>query len=250
MIAVSYDPPGTLRAFADANGIGYQLLSDEGSRLITALGLLDRDLEDHHAAFGMPTGDQQRGVAYPALFVLDEDGRVGQKRIQPNYRARESGPLLLEEALVLPPGLRGAGQERVEPRVRLRLVADGAGYVRWQRTRLHVELLVEDGWHVYANPVPPGYAGLTVAVQPLDEMEVGEPAFPAPHAFRVAGLDEEFLAYQGDVVATVPVAFNVGKDNGPVTVTVVASYQACNDRSCLPPATTNLEITLPEITLA
>lgn len=67
------------------------MLADEGSRVITELGLLDRDLAEHHARFGVPTQDHQYGVAYPAIFVLDESGRLVDKRIRENYRARE-GP--------------------------------------------------------------------------------------------------------------------------------------------------------------
>lgn len=39
------------------------------------------------------------GRAYPAVFVLDETGRVVQKRMQEHYRAREEAVNLLEDAL-------------------------------------------------------------------------------------------------------------------------------------------------------
>jgi hypothetical protein len=226
------------------------LFADEGSKVITDLGLLDRDLEAHHAAFGMPTAEHQRGVAYPAVFLLDADGRVAQKRIQPNYRAREGGPLLLEEALAMELVPGGAWRDVAQPSVRLRLVADGSGYVRWQRTRLRVELAADADWHVYAHPVPAGYTGLTIEVDAEPDVEVGEPAFPESHEFSVAGLDEKFLVYEGNISVPVPIAFNVGKDLGPITVRVRVSYQACNETVCLPPATVTLEITLPEITVS
>lgn len=50
----------------------------------------------------------------------------------------------------------------------------------------------------------------------------------------------------GLAIGVVPVAFNVGKDHGPVTVSVRVSFQACDATTCLAPATTDLEITLSE----
>jgi hypothetical protein len=247
LVAVSYDPPETLRAFADAHGIAYPLLSDLGSVVIERLGLLDHDLEAHHAHFGMPTADHQRGVAYPVTFLLDEEGRVVQKRIQDNYRAREGGLVLLEKALLIRPPGKGTGVEVAQPRLRLKLSTDGGGYARYQLTRLHVELEVEDGWHIYSAPVPAGYTALEIEVEAEDGVEVGPPEFPQPHDFTVEGLDERFMVHQGSVDVVVPVAFNVGRDRGPVPVRVSVSYQACSASTCLPPARAHLELTVPVI---
>ena len=225
------------------------MLSDLGSKMITELGLLDRDLEAHHAAFGMATAEHQVGVAYPAMFLLDAGGRVEHKRIQPNYRAREGGPLVLEEVLGLEPVDGGVSRDVAQPHVRLRLVADGSGYVRWQRARVRVDVAAGEGWHVYANPVPAGYTGLTLEVQTESGVEVGEPVFPASHDFSVVGLPHQFRVYEGSFSVAVPIAFNVGKDLGPLTVRVRVAYQACNETSCLPPQTVTLEISLSEITV-
>ena len=107
-----------------------------------------------------------------------------------------------------------------------------------------------EGWHVYAHPVPEGYTGLTVDVQTESDVEVGEPDFPESHDLAVAGLDQQFRVYEGNFSVALPVAFNVGKDLGPITVRVRVDYQACNETTCLPPTTAILEISLPEITVS
>jgi len=244
---VSYDPPEALRAFADAHGIQYPLLSDRGSVVIERLGLLDRDLEAHHAHFGMPTGEHQLGVAYPAVFLLDGEGRVVQKRIQDNYRAREGGLVVLEKVLGIRPRRQGVATETAQPRVRLRLSADGDGYARYQITRLHIEIDADDGWHVYGQPAPAGYTGLAVELEAEEGVEFGSPELPPPHEFRVDGLAEQFVVYEGRMEVVVPVAFNVARDRGPVPVRATVSYQACTATECLPPARVQLELTVPEI---
>ena len=97
--AISYDSVETLSAFAERNGIEYPLLADAGSKAIRRLGMLNEDLDAHHAAMGGTVRDDQRGVCYPGVFLLDEQGVVKDRRFQRNYRVRESGLSLLEQAL-------------------------------------------------------------------------------------------------------------------------------------------------------
>ncbi|HVA23272.1 MAG TPA: redoxin domain-containing protein [Chloroflexota bacterium] len=54
--AISYDSVETLGAFAERNAIGYPLLADEGSNAIRGLGMLDEDLDQHHAEMGGACG--------------------------------------------------------------------------------------------------------------------------------------------------------------------------------------------------
>ena len=46
IFAVSYDPVGVLARFAEQHDISYTLLSDEGSRVITDLGLLNQHVAE------------------------------------------------------------------------------------------------------------------------------------------------------------------------------------------------------------
>ena len=55
-----------LRDFAAKYGITYTLFSDEGSRVIRALGLFNDQVYEHHAAYGIAKQDRVWGVPYPA----------------------------------------------------------------------------------------------------------------------------------------------------------------------------------------
>lgn len=235
LVGVSYDPPEVLKGFTEKHGLTYPLLADVGSRVITALGLLDRELIAHHERFGIETKEWQHGVAYPAVFVIDGDGVVTAKRVREHYRAREGSHQLLEEALGISLPALGAAVTESAPRVRVSAQLDGERYVRWEETRLHVSVDVEDGWHVYGAPVPAGYTALTVAVTSIPEVRIGAPRLPAPHPFRVEGLDEDFVAHEGRLEVLVPVAFEVPPDQGQVEVGVEVRFQTCSSSECLPP---------------
>ena len=46
---ITYDPPAVLKRFADAHAIGFPLLSDAGSTVIKAYGLLNTTVEPESA---------------------------------------------------------------------------------------------------------------------------------------------------------------------------------------------------------
>jgi peroxiredoxin len=78
-IAVSYDKPETLAAFATKQGLTYPLYSDAGSRMIDALKLRDPQYKVESIAFGVP---------YPTTLMLDSRGIVKAKSVETDYRIR------------------------------------------------------------------------------------------------------------------------------------------------------------------
>ena len=251
VFAITYDRQVDLKAFADKQGVDYPILSDEGSRVIRELGILDEDLEVHHARFGVPTRPEQHGVAYPMTFVLDETGRIERKIVEENYRSRYGGRLLLEE-LTGTPALRDTrGTEHSmtasQGIVSARAWLDSPTYFAYQRVGLHVEVTVQPGWHVYSPEVPPGYTGLRIEVQSAPPgLRSGQPRWPEAKPFRVEGLTEEFSVYEGTVGITDPVDFVVNRGPGPVRLEISLGFQVCSETECLPPATVSLSLTVPE----
>ncbi|MGH2459941.1 MAG: redoxin domain-containing protein [Chloroflexota bacterium] len=116
VFAISYDPVDVLAAFATEHGIGYPRLSDEGSRVIRALGLLNERVYEQHAAFGIPRQAHHWGTPYPGSFVLDESGRVTEKRFDQIYRERETGAGALGDAFGVDVGVHGAESQRCRRR--------------------------------------------------------------------------------------------------------------------------------------
>ena len=247
LFAISYDPVDVLAAFAAKYGIAYPLLSDAGSATIRRLGMLDEDLERHHAEFGITTRDDQRGVAYPGVFLIDRDGTVVKKRLHKNYRIRDTGAGLVEAILGVPATERGADASAAGGVVRARLSFDSPAYRPYQRLRLTAVLAIEPGWHVYAAPVPEGYTALSLEVTPQPGLEVGPAVWPDPHPFQVEGLDDRFLVHEGTTRGALPVTFAFAPGSGTQIVRAVLRYQACSATECLPPGTMEFELVMPEM---
>lgn len=244
---MSYDPVDVLNAFAARHGITYPLLSDAGSATIRRLGMLDEDLERHHAEFGIVTRDDQRGVAYPGVFLVDRDGVVVTKRFHKNYRIRDTGAGLVDAVLGIPATERGVETTAPGGVVRARLSFESPAYRPYQRLQLAAVLTIEPGWHVYAAPVPEGYTALSLEITPVSGLEVGTTAWPEPRPFRLEGLEERFLVHEGTIRGTAPVTFAFAPDSGTQIVRAALRYQACSTTQCLPPAGMRFELVIPEM---
>ncbi len=250
LFAVSYDSVTTLASFGAKHRITYPLLSDEGSQTLRQLGMVDDDLDRHAAEFGRVIRDDQRGVAYPAVLVLDQDGIVVEKRLHRNYRIRDTGTGLLEAALQIATPARGLEAAARDGTIQVRAHFDAPVYRPYQQLRMTLTLEIAEGWHVYAEPVPPGYTALFVEIEPVAGLEVEPVTWPIGRSFRVTGLGEEFRVLDGTVRVTVPVTFAATAGRGDVTVDVTIRYQACSQTLCLPPAIVRCRLPVREAPLA
>ena len=186
------------------------------------------------------------GVAYPAIFALDEGGRVADKQIGENYRVREGALKLIDEALGLTLVPAGSHTSAAAGHIKVTAVPDSADYVRWQETRLHVTFDVEAGWHIYGRPIPAGYQPLTLQVESIPQVVVHPSQYPPARPFKVQGLDDQFHVYEGRFEVVVPFAVRVPGGHGTVDLRIVVSYQVCSATECLPPGGMTLELRLGE----
>jgi peroxiredoxin len=81
LVAISYDDPTVLAGFAKAQGIGYTLLSDKGSRMIDAFGLRDPQYAPGSFADGVPKA---------SVLVINASGKVLKKMVSSDYKVRPS----------------------------------------------------------------------------------------------------------------------------------------------------------------
>ncbi len=241
VFAISYDPVSVLAGFAEKHGITYPLLGDEGSVVIRRLRMLNEQVFEQHAAFGIPRRDVAWGVAYPGAFILDTDGIVREKRFLQSYRERETGAALLEQAFGVESAAHGPEQRASGPGLVVRAYLDAPAYRLSQRRWLTVELQIAGGLHVYGRPIPEGYVPLDVTVAPIEGIAMGGVEAPAPRPFQMEGLDEQFVVYEGRVVLRLPLTFQRRVESETLTVSV--RCQACSASDCLLPVT--LDLALP-----
>ncbi len=245
VFAISYDSVEVLAEFAEKYGITFSLLSDEGSVVIRRLGLLNEQVAEHHAFYGIPWRDDVAGVPYSGVFVLDEQGAVAERRFIDSYRMRETGAGLLEVAFGVESTAHGTEVRAKGEGLGVRAYLDSDTYRTMQRLRLTVELAIAPGLHVYGRPVPDGFIPLSIEVEPFEGLEVGELEGPEPRPFRVEGLGEAFFVYEGAVKVALPLTFT--KRVGDQTVRVAVRYQACTESDCLIPQAVRLALPVQNV---
>ena len=143
--AISYDPPGALAQFCDEHGITYPFLSDEGSRLIQQLGILNTLIEPDEAIHGIP---------YPGSYLLDEGGVIVGKFFHREYQVREAPAFVLAEGFGLRPALEGCPAARADLEGGSVEVMLGAYDLKFrQRANLHVRVTPAEGWTLIEEPL-------------------------------------------------------------------------------------------------
>jgi len=87
MAAISYDPTKDLARFDQKWKVDFPMLSDNGSKMIDALGIRNEDYKEGHYAHGVP---------HPVIFILDKNKKVIAKLNREGYRDRPEPAVILE----------------------------------------------------------------------------------------------------------------------------------------------------------
>lgn len=95
LVAISPQTPDASRPFVQRLDLGFDVLSDGDQATIRGYRLqfaLDEDLRPLYRSFGLAldehNADGSWNLPVPATFVLDRDGIVRARHVDPNYRER------------------------------------------------------------------------------------------------------------------------------------------------------------------
>lgn len=107
IIAVSMDSPAVLSNTFEKQNINYELYSDSKAEACKAFGIAFR-VEDEYIAklksYDMDiealSGESHHILPVPSVFIIDEKGIIKFQYINPNYKERINGALLLSAAKV------------------------------------------------------------------------------------------------------------------------------------------------------
>lgn len=231
-----------LHRFADAHGIAYPLLADEGGKVIDRFGLLNPNIP--------PNPRQAPGIPFPGHFLLAPDGRTLAKSFTGDLRHRASGAALVIEQFG---GHAAPGVEVEAQPVTAHIALASDELFGGQETTLVVDVDIAPGWHVYGAQVPPPYTPLAVELDNRDRLLVAQ-SFSAPEAklIRFAALGETLPVHEGRLRITgrirlrwspPPSLFRGVEDAvrrraiepGPYELRGTLRFQACDDSTCLPP---------------
>lgn len=247
---MSYDPVSTLTRFAESHGITYPLLSDEGSAVITELGILNVTVEEERAAYNRKVEDRHRGMPYPGSFVIDEDGILVGKQLEQSHRIRPTANTLM--STFFDDGDEPAGMVSTNsPGVQVAAWLDTDVVSANQLQSAHVRLVLEPDVHVYVDPVPDGFRALSVTLTGDESIRVNDVEPLVGHDFSIDGFDEKFSVLEETIDIAVPFFLLTNRDTAgdgtrPVPLSVEVAYQACTGNECFMPESVTLDLKLSE----
>ena len=106
-----------------------------------------------------------------------------------------------------------------------------------KRAEIRVFVSVKKGYHIQANHVNDEFIRPTTMEIKAQEIVITEKqTFPQSKKFRLPGMSNPLLVYEGDFVITVPIKALEVK-NGEYALSAKLSYQACDERMCYAPKT-------------
>lgn len=107
------------------------------------------------------------------------------------------------------------------------------------RQAFSVQLDIEKGWHLYANPVPEDFPGLPTTVSVGGKVDPKDIKVEYPQGDLIKGPEGVYKIYQGKTTIKASVRRAKG-DASPLELKV--ELQACSDTHCLLPATVVLKV--------
>lgn len=149
---------------------------------------------------------------------------------------RRAPLLTLVTCLLLVPAAALPELPPTEEKASLAIDADRTAYAPGEAGRLAAIVRIDDGWHV--NSHRPTYEYLIATTLTVELPAGWEPArlsYPEGRLERFTFAEEPLSVYQGE--APILVDFRVPRAAAPEaqSVRLGLTYQACNDRVCLPP---------------
>ena len=220
-------------------------MSDINSEVIRRFGILNEQVSQKDAFL--------HGIAYPGVYVTDEDGRVVTKFFHDSYKKRDSPELYLDAALGQLSLNDSApqvcsGDEDIKLTV---AVHGGRGTIRQGVIRnLGVRFELPAGLHIYGPPVPEGMIATEVQISGPEGFRVMMPELPPTEKLTLADI-AELNVWHGTVdliypfYATGELASECRPLDAPsVEINILVRYQACTSSECLLPKTDTFSLIL------
>jgi hypothetical protein len=243
--AITYDSPQILNDFGEAYQIEYPLLSDVGSKVIRAFGILNTNVpEDHKMMYGMP---------WPGDYLIAPDGTVRDKLFLRDYQHRPSASQIVVRHFDADGGRNTVNVTADQLSAAITLSTDRC--FPGQEIAVSLGIKLKPGWHIYGKPLPDRYQATELIFHgPLVEGLALD--FPAPKPMLLKALGETLPVYEGEFralgklgikwspPAPVPFLEAFGKWIAPGAYKIEGElqFQPCSDSVCEPPQAVKFEL--------
>jgi peroxiredoxin len=243
LVAISYDSPATLQAFAQSRGITFPLISDSGSTIIRRFGLLNETVDRASKSYGVP---------HPGTFILDREGRVKERYFEEAYQERYTSANILVRQGFTP---RGPVRTLETPHVTLTAAVSDAIVAPGERLSLVLDVTPRPGMHVYA-PGAHVYNVAQLSIEPRAWLRAALAVYPPSEIYHFKPLDERVEVYSKPFRLVQDVTILASPDvqkllalEKQLTIDARFEYQACDDRLCYMPQSVPIRWTVELRTL-
>jgi hypothetical protein len=230
LVAISYDPPDTLRKFAESRGIRFPLISDSGSAIIKSFGILNDRQEPGSRSYGIP---------HPGTFIVDRTGVVTARFFEDAYQERYTGAAILAAQGTNPAGA-AVGADTTH--LNMSATISDATVAPGERISIVLTVTPRSNMHVYA-PGKHDYRVVRVTIDAQPWLRAHDTRYPPSEIYHFKPLDERVEVYskpfrliQDVTILATP---EVQKSLAAITTVTIAGaleYQACDDKLCYNPA--------------
>ncbi len=242
IVALSYDPPDVLRAFAAKHGITFPLLSDSGSAIIRRYGLLNT---------GVAPGDRAYGVPFPGTFVLDGKGRIVARHFEENYRERNTAASIAARLGAATDAASTDSTKASTPHLSLVARASDETIAPGSRFSLILDVTPGPTMHVYAPPQQ-SYRAIALTISPRENVVLHPMTFPEAETYHFKPLNERVQVYRRAFRLIQVVTFAVTPDTrarasepgAQIRLEGRLEYQACDDEVCYLPQSVPISWTI------
>jgi hypothetical protein len=239
LAAISYDSPEILKAFAEKHGITFPMLSDPGSKTITAWGLLNKDATGRTA-----------GIPHPGTYVIDRSGLIRSRDFEQVYTERDTAASILARLVAGASAAPLGVTEVVGRHITVRAGASDPIAAPGHRLTLMLDVTPGSKIHVYA-PGQTGYIPIALTLDASPDYKVMTTTYPASTRYAFGPLKETVqvfakpFRFTQDVTLTLTPAMRQRATNKEtLTISGHLEYQACDDKVCFQPETLPLRWTI------
>jgi hypothetical protein len=230
VVAISYDSRQVLQNFSNRVKIGFPLLSDEGSAVIRAFGILNTTVT---------AGALDDGVPYPGIFVVDSSGKVTAKYFEEYYQERFTPDTILSREFGLAGGVR---LEQHTDHLKLTTQLSQDKVRPGNRVSLVVEIEMPAKMHIYAPGVQ-GYRPVALLIENSSDIAVHEMKYPKARIMNWKAIKERVPIYEGRIRIERDFTVSPSIKTEKLELKGTLEYQACDDRICYAP--TKVPLVLP-----
>ncbi len=206
-------------------------MSDQGSAVIKAFGILNTNVPEGHKFYGIP---------FPTDYLIGPDGIIRAKYFLPDYQTRVASSTILLDQF----GVAGAKSVAVSADDLRVVISPTANHtVPGQELGVAADFAIAPGWHIYGQPLPSNYTPTAIE---FDSDVVASQAFefPTPEKVNFEALGETLPVYKGDFRTKGKILVRSGLKPGEYQLKGKLKFQECSKDICKIPQSVAFEIPL------